>query len=171
MTTTNQRTHRSRRAPRAVSAVLAAVVATLIGLVGTAAPASAATGNYDIVINTTKVDFATFIDPIIKEPTGLGGKLYWIASPTYYTLRLVGLMSMKNASGYCGRIKLEALDGNDDPIATEYVTHCPSTNSWELTSVDLVLDPVRRSDFFRAKVSAWLAGLSFVEQAAVYVYD
>jgi hypothetical protein len=157
---------------RLVSAAAVLISVVVVGLVGTAGAAHAATGNYDILINTTRADFGLFIDPLSQEPMLPGGILYWQASGNNYLPRLVGVLSTKNASGYCARVRLDALNASGNSIASAYLSSCPPSNSWRITGVDLTTQPVIKSNLDRMKVSIWLQapGGAYLEQASVYVY-
>jgi hypothetical protein len=157
---------------RLVSAAAVLIGVVTVGLVGTAGAAHAATGNYDIVINTTRADFGLFIEPLSQEPMMPGGILYWQASGNNYLPRLVGVLSTKNASGYCAKVRQDALTSLGTSIASAYQFTCPPSNSWQMTGVDLTTQPVVKTSLYRMKVSIWLLapGGVYVEQASVYVY-
>ncbi|GAA1753336.1 hypothetical protein GCM10009681_25420 [Luedemannella helvata] len=81
---------------------------------------------------------------------------------------------MKNALGFCGRIKIEAFRRNDSLIGyAQSVPFCPSSNSRAFGEGDPMLAEIPQASLHKVRVSALIQfypGGSWISQAYADVF-
>lgn len=152
---------RARRAAIRLGSVAALLMsAVLVGVVGTAGPAHAAGETDFVLINTSRIDFGLLINPLTQSFWEPGATVQWQPDPgnIAYDPRLFGVIEMKNASGYCGQMRMEAFDALESSLGSVRSNGlCSNISGPVYLGVELTLgQPIVRVRTYRVVVSAWL---------------
>ncbi|GGN93869.1 hypothetical protein GCM10010112_82620 [Actinoplanes lobatus] len=161
---------------RTCTAAVLLVSGVLVAVTGTAGSAQAA-GQTDLVlIDTDRIDVALIYPPLPNnfEPTG-PARFLWqpdFASNTY-TPKLEAVVAMRDASGFCGKVKITAYDAANTVIdRAQSFPLCPTSNSIDFDPAEPTLSAIPEADLHHVTVEAMLqlAPGGYARQAAVDVY-
>jgi hypothetical protein len=138
------------------SSALALASGVLVSLAGAASPAHAAGTQDSVLINTERVDFVTVFDLSTHEPV-TGGMLFWQPTARTYTPRLIGLLSMNDAVGFCGKLTIQAYTASGDLVDPPRSTPelCPG-GPHKVVAVDINLPTRAKSRIAKVRISASL---------------